>query len=91
MPSDRPKNPPPCENEFAPADPPRRRSESRLRSLIEHAADAYFVHDFEGRFLDVNRRACESLGYTREELLRMTVPTSKSISTSPRCRRNGEN
>jgi len=31
------------------------------------------VHDLEGRLLDVNRQACEGLGYTREELLSMSV------------------
>ena len=49
------------------------RSEIRFRRLVEQAADAMFVHDLEGRFVDVNRRACESLGYAREELLGMTV------------------
>ena len=41
---------------------------------MEQAADAMFVPDLEGRFVDINRRACESLCYTREELLRMSVP-----------------
>jgi PAS domain S-box-containing protein len=49
------------------------RSEDRFKRLVEQAADAIFVHDLEGRFVDVNRRACESLGYTREELLSMSV------------------
>jgi nitrogen fixation negative regulator NifL len=50
-----------------------RRSEERFRTLVEQASDAIFVHDLEGRLLDVNRSVCESLGYTRKELLRMTV------------------
>ena len=50
-----------------------RRSQDRFRQLMEHAADAMFVHDLEGRVVDVNRRACESLGYSREELLGMGV------------------
>ena len=49
------------------------RSEERWGRLVEQAADAIFVHDLEGRFVDVNRQACESLGYTREELLSMSV------------------
>jgi PAS domain S-box-containing protein len=49
------------------------RSEDRFKRLVEQAADAIFVHDLEGRFVDVNRQACESLGYTREELLGMSV------------------
>ena len=48
-------------------------SEIRFRLLVEQAGDAIFVHDLEGRFVDVNRQACESLGYTREELLGMSV------------------
>src|SRR5215218_9692970 len=49
------------------------RSEDRFRRLVEQAADAIFVHDLEGNFVDVNRQACESLGYSREELLSMSV------------------
>ena len=50
-----------------------RQSEEKFRTLIEQASDAFFLHDGDGRFLEVNRQACESLGYTREELLRMHV------------------
>ncbi len=50
-----------------------RESEGRLRSLFDQAADAIFVHNLDGRFLDANRRACESLGYTRDELLGLCV------------------
>ncbi len=50
-----------------------RDSEERFRALVEQASDAMFVHDRQGRFVDVNRRACESLGYSREELLSMGV------------------
>jgi PAS domain S-box-containing protein len=49
------------------------RSEDRFKRLVEQAADAIFVQDVEGRFVDANRQACESLGYTREELLSMSV------------------
>ncbi len=47
---------------------------SRYKAIIEQAGDAYFVHDLSGRFTEVNKRACDSLGYTREELLQMSVP-----------------
>ncbi|HEX8956901.1 MAG TPA: EAL domain-containing protein [Burkholderiaceae bacterium] len=50
-----------------------RESEAHFRSLVEQASDSFFVHDVDGRFVDVNQRACESLGYTREELLRMNL------------------
>ena len=50
-----------------------RKSEERYRNLTEQAADSFFVHDIDGHFVEVNRRACESLGYTREELLAMKL------------------
>ncbi len=50
-----------------------RDSEERFRTLFEQASDPVFVHDPQGRFVDVNQRACESLGYSRGELLSMTV------------------
>jgi two-component system, sensor histidine kinase and response regulator len=50
-----------------------RASEQRFRTFVDHAADAFFLHEAGTvRVLDVNRRACESLGYTRDELLGMT-------------------
>ena len=50
-----------------------RASEERFRTLIEQAADAYFVSEQNGRLVDVNAKACASLGYTREELLTMEM------------------
>jgi two-component system cell cycle sensor histidine kinase/response regulator CckA len=50
-----------------------RESEERFRGLFEHAADAIFVLEQGGRIVDANRRACYSLGYTRQELLTMKV------------------
>jgi len=47
-----------------------RESETRFRTFVDHAADAFFMLDFEqGTIVDVNRSACESLGYTRQELI----------------------
>lgn len=50
-----------------------KRSEARFRTLVEHASDAFFVIDAEWRVLDVNQRACDSLGYARHELVGMSV------------------
>lgn len=49
-------------------------SEERFRAYIEQAADAVMIHDLGGRFVDVNKVACERLGYTRAELLELGVP-----------------
>ena len=48
-------------------------SEQRFRSLINNAADAFFLLDSEGWILDVNQSACSSLGYSRSELLSMNI------------------
>ena len=50
-----------------------RTSEERFRTLVDHATDAIFLYDEEGHVLDVNRQACEALGYTRKELLGMHI------------------
>ena len=49
-------------------------SEARFRQVIDHAGDALFLHTLDGRFVEVNKQAGVSLGYAREELLRLTVP-----------------
>jgi diguanylate cyclase (GGDEF)-like protein/PAS domain S-box-containing protein len=50
-----------------------RESEGRFRQLFEHSTDALLVHDEHGRMVDCNAEACRSLGYTREELLELSV------------------
>jgi PAS domain S-box-containing protein len=46
-----------------------RANETLLRTFVDHASDAFFMHSSEGNILDVNRHACQSLGYGREELI----------------------
>jgi len=48
-----------------------RATEDRYRTLVEFAADAFMLHDERGRVIDVNRQACENLGYARTELIGM--------------------
>jgi len=50
-----------------------RASEARFRLLVEQATDGIFLHGLDGVILDVNRQACESLGYTRDELIGLHV------------------
>jgi PAS domain S-box-containing protein len=40
---------------------------------VDHASDQIFVIGSDGSFRDVNESACRRLGYTKEELLRMSV------------------
>jgi PAS domain S-box-containing protein len=50
-----------------------RESEELYRALFEQANDAIFLETEDDDIIDVNHRACELLGYTREELLAMKV------------------
>ena len=47
-------------------------SEERFRATFEQAAVGIVHAGTDGRFLRVNRRLCEMVGYTREELLART-------------------
>lgn len=49
-------------------------SESRFRSYIEHAPVGVLVVDARGRYQDANDAAARQLGYTREELLGLSIP-----------------
>jgi PAS domain S-box-containing protein len=42
-----------------------------FRQLFEYAADPIFILDTDGNFVEVNRAACDHVGYSRAELLRM--------------------
>jgi two-component system cell cycle sensor histidine kinase/response regulator CckA len=70
--------------ERAKAEEALRESEALLRTFVDHAADAFFLHDTDdfGKILDVNRQACESLGYSREELIG-NYPREFDVGLSP--------
>jgi PAS domain S-box-containing protein len=50
-----------------------RESEARYRDLFENANDLVYAHDLEGRFLEVNRRALEVSGYTKDEIRALNI------------------
>ncbi|MEC4985712.1 MAG: EAL domain-containing protein [Oscillatoria sp. PMC 1068.18] len=58
-------------------------TEERYRRLFNSTNDLIFVHHFDRqgmpeKFIEVNDRACEKLGYTRDELLQLS-PTEVDI------------
>lgn len=44
-----------------------------LRSLLDQAADCVCLHEIDGRIVDVNETMCATLGYSRDELLSLSV------------------
>ncbi len=49
------------------------RSERKYRSLVEQSTDAIFINRLDGQILDVNDKACQMLGYTKEQFRNMSV------------------
>ncbi len=52
-----------------------RENEEKFRQLFHHSNDAIFIHDLSGKTIDVNQRALDLFGYTREEALKLSVST----------------
>ena len=48
-------------------------SEQKYRDLFENAVDPIFEVDADLRYVDVNKKATELTGFTKEELLRRTI------------------
>ena len=56
--------------------------ESEYAVLIQTALDGFWTVNLEGRILDCNEAICQMLGYTRQELLSLTV-ADIDISETP--------
>lgn len=48
-------------------------AKSRFGAMFEHALDAILLADDGGRYLDANPSACNLLGYTRQEMLNLSI------------------
>lgn len=60
------------------AEEAREETEKQFSTLFHNSSDEIFLADTEGNFLEVNRVACESLGYTGEEFKKMNFRDIKS-------------
>lgn len=68
----------------------RKRSEEKHRVILETALDGFFIVDKDNRLLEVNDSYCKMVGYTREELLKMSLPDIEVIETPQEIARNVE-
>ena len=50
-----------------------RQSEQQFRDIFDGVGDGVAIYDPSGAFIEVNRMLCERLGYSREELLSMSI------------------
>jgi PAS domain S-box-containing protein len=60
-----------------------RESEEKHRTYVENAPDGIFIVDSEARYVDVNGAACRMTGYSRDELLNMTIMQLAPSDTPP--------
>jgi len=63
-------------------------SEKKFRDIFDNAADAIFIHDMQGKIIEVNAGACKLLGYSREKLLLMNLKDVVSLAYSNRIPKN---
>ncbi len=50
-----------------------RESEEKYRSLFNQSVEGIYLHEIDGRILDVNQMASIQSGYTRDELLQLNI------------------
>lgn len=68
----------------------RRRAEDRHRIILETALDGFYVLARGGRLLEVNASYCKMVGYTREELLKMSIFDIEAMETPEEIARHGK-
>ncbi|MCP4716605.1 MAG: PAS domain S-box protein, partial [Deltaproteobacteria bacterium] len=61
-----------------------RESEEKHRTYIENAPDGIFIADSSGGYVDANQAACRMTGYSRAELLNMSIPELASPESPPK-------
>ena len=57
-----------------------------FRNLFEYSNDAVFIYDFDGKIKNVNKTACEMLGYSRKEFLKKLFNDLLTIEENSRSR-----
>ncbi len=58
-----------------------KRSEEKIKTILRTAMDGFYTVDTEGRILEANDSYCSMIGYSREELLKMSVKDVEAVET----------
>jgi PAS domain S-box-containing protein len=57
----------------------RKRAEEEYRTILRTTMDGFWITDIQGRFLDVNDAYCQLIGYSRDELLTMSISDVEAV------------
>jgi len=56
-------------------------SEMRAKDILQTAMDGFWLVDLNGKFIEINEVACTMLGYSRDELLTMSISDVEAKET----------
>ncbi|MFZ1040882.1 MAG: PAS domain S-box protein [Anaerolineales bacterium] len=57
------------------------RAEERIKTILRTALDGFYMINAEGRILEANDSYCSMIGYSRAELLQMSVKDVEAVET----------
>jgi DNA repair protein RadC len=59
----------------------RKKADEKEQAIISTAIDGFWTTDINGKFLEVNDSYCRMIGYTREELLKMSISNVEALES----------
>ncbi|MDP2755047.1 MAG: PAS domain S-box protein, partial [Nitrospirota bacterium] len=59
----------------------KKQAEEQYKTMIRTSMDGFWITDAQGHFLDANDAYCHLIGYTRDELMNMSVADVEAIET----------
>jgi len=59
----------------------RKRAEVQIKTILNTTIDGFYLVDTEGRILETNDSYCSMIGYSREELLKMSVKDIEAVDS----------
>ena len=61
------------------AEEAQQKSEKFYRSILQTTPEGYWITDMQGKLLEVNGAYCKTVGYTRDELLGMSIKDVEAL------------
>jgi PAS domain S-box-containing protein len=59
----------------------RKHAEKEIKTILHTTIDGFYLVDTEGRILETNDSYCSMIGYSREELLKMSVKDIEAVDS----------